>query len=99
MIITFYACFLQKLFALTVAICALLHTTWAGEDKQIKLEDIEQDTLKNEEGEVEQDQKELVQPTQHIELNYSNEPQDVFVTPQPRYNQKGELNFLKFKRS
>jgi hypothetical protein len=81
---------LQKLLTLTVAIFALLHTSWAGDEKQIKLEDIEQDTLKNEEGEVEQEPKELIQPTQHIELNYSNEPQDVFVTPQPRYNHKGE---------
>lgn len=80
---------LQKLFTLTVAICALLHTSWAGDEKQIKLEDIEQDTLKNEEGEADRGHKELLQPTQHIELNYSNEPQDVFVTPQPRYNHKG----------
>ena len=83
---------LQKLFTLAVAICVLLHTSWAGDDQQIKLEDIEQDTLKNEEGgETDQIQKELLQPTQHIELNYSNDPQDVFVTPQPRYNHKGKI--------
>lgn len=71
----------------------LFHTSWAGDDQQIKLEDIEQDTLKNEEGgEIDhQIPKELLQPTQHIELNYSNEPQDVFVTPQPRYNHKGKI--------
>lgn len=69
----------------------LLHTTRAGDEKQIKLEDIEQDTLTNEEKEQEPEQelKELQQPTQHIQLSYSNEPQDVYVTPQPRYNSKG----------
>lgn len=76
--------------------------TWAGDDKQIKLEDIEQDTLTNEErDDVETEQKELPQQTQHIELNYSNAPQDIFVTPQPRYNSKGKKlvknNFIKTK--
>jgi hypothetical protein len=76
--------------------CVLLHTSWAGEEKQIKLEDIEQDTLTNEEvAEPEQVQKEAHQlthqPTQQIQLTYSNEPQDVYVTPQPRYNSKGKI--------
>lgn len=79
----------------------LVHTSRAGDDKQIKLEDIEQDTLTNEEKaqEPEQELKEIQQqqPTHHIQLSYSNEPQDVYVTPQPRYNSKGEilLYFLK----
>lgn len=70
-----------------VAVCAMIHTSWAGDDKQIKLEDIEQDTLINETDRTEPEQKELTQaPTQHIQLSYSQNPQDVFVTPQPRYS-------------
>jgi hypothetical protein len=60
----------------------------AEEEKQIKLEDIERDSLLRE---AERDdlhtQKELApQPTQHIQLSYSNNPQDVFVTVTPTPN-------------
>lgn len=60
----------------------------AEENKQIHLEDIEHDTLirerETERDEDDHSQKELApQPTQHIQLSYSNTPQDVFVTPTP----------------
>lgn len=76
---------------LVLALCAL-HTSWAGDEKQIKLEDIERDTLIGETDRVEPEQKELSQQqsTQHIQLSYSNDPQDIFVTPMPRYGVKGE---------
>ena len=75
----------------------MVHTTWADDEKQIKLEDIEHDTLIGETERVEPDHKELHQePTQHIQLSYSHRPQDIFVTPQPRYNSKGLSNFMKF---
>lgn len=58
----------------------------AEDEKQIKLEDIERDTLIRE-TERDDDVKELApQPTQHIQLSYSNNPQDVFVTPTPSGN-------------
>jgi hypothetical protein len=84
---------LQKLSALMLAMCVMLHTSWAEDEKQIKLEDIERDTLRGETGQPEPQQKELSQSqsTQHIQLSYSNDPQDVFVTPSPRhYSSKGE---------
>lgn len=72
-------------------------TLKAEEGKQIKLEDIEHDTLIRETQRDQDDnlQKELApQPTQHIQLSYSNTPQDVFVTPTPsgnaHYAVKGE---------
>lgn len=77
-----------------LAMCVMLHTSWAGDEKQIKLEDIERDTLRGETGQTEPEQKELSQQqsTQHIQLSYSNDPQDVFVTPTPRhYSSKGNL--------
>ena len=58
----------------------------AEENKQIHLEDIERDSLirESERDEEDHSQKELApQPTQHIQLSYSNTPQDVFVTPTP----------------
>lgn len=58
----------------------------AEEGQQINLEDIERDTLIRETERDQDDgsQKELApQPTQHIQLSYSNNPQDVFVTPTP----------------
>lgn len=74
-----------------MTVMCLLHTSWAGGEKQIKLEDIERDTLRNEGGPG-TEQKDVTQPesTQHIQLTYSNEPQDVFVTPMPRYAHKGK---------
>lgn len=102
--------------------CALSHQAWAGEEKQIKLEDIEQDSLieETERADEPQHHKELQQPqpqvqvsqhsqhiqhtqhsqhpqqTQHIQLSYSNDPQDIFVTPMPgRYAPKGRSETLK----
>lgn len=74
--------------------CAIIHASWAGDEKQIKLEDIERDSLIEETDGSEPEQKELPQqPTQHIQLSYSNDPQDIFVTPQPRYPSNGERSF------
>jgi hypothetical protein len=72
------------------------------DDKQIKLEDIEQDTLLHETDRSSNghSQKELApESTQHIQLSYGNNPQDVYVTPQPgRYAAKGNyfFNFIKY---
>jgi hypothetical protein len=81
---------MQKLKMVMMAMC-VLHMSWA-EEKQIKLEDIESDTLVHETQRSGPEQKELSsQSTQHIQLSYSNEPQDIFVTPMPRgYSSKGE---------
>lgn len=69
----------------------MIHASWAGDEQQIKLEDIERDTLVGETEGSNPEQKELTQqPTQHIQLSYSNDPQDIFVTPQPRYPSNGE---------
>lgn len=84
--------------------CLTIALANASDEKQIKLEDIERDTLLHE-TERSSDAigpKELApQPTQHIQLSYSNNPQDVFVTPTPgRYAVKGTLTscwrFLEF---
>ena len=69
-------------------------SVYAEDEKQIKLEDIERDTLIRET--ERQDSKELSpQPTQHIQLSYSSNPQDVFSTQTPtasaHYAIKGEL--------
>ena len=74
-----------------------IHSSCAGDDeKQIKLEDIERDTLLHETGrssDVNVPKELAPQPTQHIQLSYSNNPQDVFVTPTPgRYAVKGEFS-------
>lgn len=69
-----------------------VHASWADGEQKIKLEDIERDTLIGETGRVEPEQKELSQPqsTQHIQLTYSNDPQDVYVTPSPgHYSHQG----------
>lgn len=75
------------------AMCAVIHASWAGDEKQIKLEDIERESLIGETDQRGPEQKELTQQsTQHIQLSYSNDPQDVFVTPQPRgYSHQGEF--------
>jgi bisphosphoglycerate-independent phosphoglycerate mutase (AlkP superfamily) len=49
------------------------------------LEDIERDTLIRE-NERDESKELAPQPTQHIQLSYSNNPQDVFVTPTPSGN-------------
>lgn len=60
--------------------CVLMHTSLA--DKPIQLEDIEHDNLLSEGERGSGLSKELISsPTQHIQLSYSNDPQDVFVTP------------------
>lgn len=89
----------QKLFTVLITTLCVMGRSWAGDEKQIKLEDIESDTLVGETERTDEPQlKELThQPSQHIQLSYSNDPQDVFVTPMPgRYAPKGEtkLNFL-----
>jgi len=86
-------------------ICAMSMCV-AADDKQIQLEDIERDMLVDEKertGDEDQQQlnKELSpQPTQHIQLSYSNDPQDVFVTPQPqgRYKSVGERVECRLRR-
>lgn len=77
----------------------MAHMSWA-DDKQIKLDDIERDTLIEEtertapqqhQQQEQHNQQHNQQPTQHIQLTYSNDPQDIFVTPMPgRYAPKGE---------
>lgn len=71
-----------------------IHTACADDGKQIKLEDIERDTLLREterSSDVNVPKELAPQPTQHIQLTYSNNPQDVFVTPTPgRYAVKGK---------
>lgn len=57
----------------------------AEDEKQIQLEDIERDTLIRE-TEREESKELAPEPTQHIQLSYSNTPQDVFVTPTPSGN-------------
>lgn len=85
----------QKLFVFLALIC-VTHFV-ACEEQQVKLEDIEHDTLireteRNTDG---SDSKELSsQQTQHIQLSYSNNPQDIFVTPTPsRFNFKGKTRY------
>lgn len=76
---------------LAVTLCAIVRTSWAVEEKQIKLEDIESDTLIGETGSSGPQQKEVSHQQQHFHINYSEEPQNVFVTPQPRgYSSNGE---------
>ena len=67
--------------------CVLMHTSLA--DKPIQLEDIEHDNLLSEGERGGGLSKELIStPTQHIQLSYSNDPQDVFATPsKERYAQ------------
>lgn len=67
--------------------CVLMHTSLA--DKPIQLEDIEHDNLLSEGERGGGLSKELISaPTQHIQLSYSNDPQDVSLTPSPdRYAQ------------
>lgn len=66
--------------------------TRGEDDKQIKLEDIERDTLSREDDVNVQKEP---QPTQHIQLSYSNNPQDVFVTPTPsRYAVNGNFDHV-----
>lgn len=63
-----------------MVLCVLMHTSLA--DKPIQLEDIEHDNLLSEGERGSGLSKELIsEPTQHIQLSYSNDPQDVFVTP------------------
>ncbi|XP_070500104.1 uncharacterized protein [Chironomus tepperi] len=75
----------RNLLLLVLVCLTAIHTTRGDDEKQIKLEDIERDTLLHEErGNDVNGPKELApQPTQHIQLSYSNNPQDVFVTPTP----------------
>jgi hypothetical protein len=90
---------LQKIGTATIAVMMLFCITAEcisarpDDEKQIKLEDIERDTLLHETDRSDDAnvQKELApEPTQHIQLSYSNDPQDVFVTPTPgRYSVKG----------
>ncbi|CRK97195.1 CLUMA_CG010592, isoform A, partial [Clunio marinus] len=65
--------------------CVFMHATWAGDDKQIHLEDIERDTLISEtdRSKPQDDKEQSQQSTQHIQLSYSKNPQDIFVTPMP----------------
>lgn len=81
-----------------MTICLVAQLSWAdaGSEKQIKLEDIERDTLIGESkkaSEEKEDNPQAAENTQHIQLTYSNSPQDVYVTPQPGKYQhiKGEL--------
>ncbi|KAG5680782.1 hypothetical protein PVAND_010268 [Polypedilum vanderplanki] len=72
-----------------VALVLLCVTVKCEDEKQIKLEDIEHDTLLHETGRSDDAnaQKELApQSTQHIQLSYGNNPQDVFVTPSPGHS-------------
>jgi hypothetical protein len=90
-----------------VVLCVAVSHSVRGEDeKQIKLEDIERDSLLHETsgGDDANAHKELApQPTQHIQLSYGGNPQDVFVTPTPghssRYAVKGKVitSFSAFK--
>lgn len=72
--------------------CVIVHTSWAVEEKQIKLEDIESDTLIGETSGPRQQHKQVSHhPQQHFHMNYSEEPQNLFVTPQPRgYSANGK---------
>lgn len=81
---------------LLLTICLVAQKSWADGEKQIKLEDIERDTLigesKKSSDEEKEDNPQAAENTQHIQLTYSNSPQDVYVTPQPGKYQhlKGE---------
>lgn len=84
--------FSQKLLTLMMAMCVMALASREQEDKMIKLEDIERDTLIHETiGSAPAEQKELIdQPhaqhqAQHVQVSYSHGPQEVFVTPMPRY--------------
>lgn len=75
--------------------CVIVNTSWAVEEKQIKLEDIESDTLIGETGGIGPQQKEVShQPQQHFRINYAEDPQNIFVTPQPRggYSSNGRMS-------
>ena len=92
MIIDFFS---QKLLSLMLAMCVMAHASREQEDKMIKLEDIERDTLIHETvRSAPAEQKELTQPqTQHVQVSYSHQPQEVFVTPMPgRYAQQRGKN-------
>lgn len=81
---------------LLLTICLVAQISWADGEKQIKLEDIERDTLIGESkkaSEEKEDNPLAAENTQHIQLTYSNSPQDVYVTPQP-----GKYQHLKGKR-
>lgn len=79
----YYFFLLQQLFAaITMLFCVLMHASLA--DKPIQLEDIEHDNLLSEGERGGELSKELISaPTQHIQLSYSNNPQEAFVTPSP----------------
>lgn len=80
-----------------MAMLVMARKSSADGDKQIKLEDIERDTLIGETERIDPVQKEHAQPqsTQHIQLTYSNDPQDVYVTPSPgHYLSKGLQNLV-----
>lgn len=74
-------------------------SSWAYAEQQIKLEDIERDTLigesKKAAGDEKEDNTQTAENSQHIQLTYSSNPQDVYVTPQPgKYNNhKGEIYY------
>lgn len=94
--IKFHFRLLQKyLTTVMMLLCVTaIYSVRSDDEKQIKLSDIENDTLLHETergGDDANAQKELApEPTQHIQLSYSNNPQDVFVTPSPRsYGVKG----------
>lgn len=71
---------------LITALCVLTHASREQEEKMINLEDIESDTLRHEtvgSAPVEQQKEDNQPPTQHVQVSYSHEPQEVFVTPMP----------------
>lgn len=90
--------FLQRLLVI-FAICLAMISSWTSAEQQIKLEDIERDTLIGESKKAASDEKEdstqTAENSQHIQLTYSGNPQDVYVTPQPgKYNNhKGEIYY------
>lgn len=86
--------FQRNLLLIALVCFTAIYSTSADDEKQIKLEDIERDTLLHESdrsSDVNGPKELAPQPTQHIQLSYSNNPQDVFVTPTPgRYAVKGK---------
>ncbi|KAL7036143.1 hypothetical protein ACKWTF_008715 [Chironomus riparius] len=77
---------MRNLLLIALVCFTAIHSTSADDEKQIKLEDIERDTLLHEtdqRSDVNVPKELAPQPTQHIQLSYSNNPQDVFVTPTP----------------
>lgn len=80
-----------------MTVCLLNCPSWANAEQQIKLEDIERDTLigesKKSASEEKEDSTQTAENSQHIQLTYSGgSGPDVYVTPQPgKYsNHKGE---------